>query len=133
MSRYDGFRALATRLITKNGRLVTIQRPGEATPVDATKPWEVTADDKPVPQEGTVRGVIVPIMHKRIDGTAVLATDKTCFISAQDIENSFDMPLQPLDLVVDSVNSRTFVVQDVEDISPGEQYVLFILQLRGND
>lgn len=132
MSQYDSLRATATRLINQFGRSITVQRNSEPVAANQAKPWEVVAPNRAAPQTVVVNGVVVPIMHKRIDGTAVLKTDKTCYVSAADVETAFDMPLRPLDTIVDSRDARTYVVQDVEDISPGDQLVLFVLQLRGN-
>lgn len=41
-SRYDGFVALALRLIQKNGRSVSIRRDTGTTSVEANKPWRGT-------------------------------------------------------------------------------------------
>lgn len=128
--RYDSFRALASRLIQKNGRDVTYNRETAAVPADTAEPWNVRAADNPTPTSVTVKAVVVPLMHKKADGTVIKVTDQTAFISAADLVSSgTELIARPGDSVTDG--SKKFNVIAIDDISPGAQKVLYIAVLRG--
>ena len=123
MARFDSLRIVATRLIAKNGRDVQVIKRSESAPADANRPWEPTdADPDPI----TVKCVLIPFSIKEVDGSTVLARDKLAYISAQDIG---DIEISPKDVIIDG--NRQYRLIEVEDISPGEQKILYVCQARG--
>jgi len=69
---------------------------------------------------------MVPFSLSEIDGTSILARDKRAHISAQDIG---DVQISPKDRIIDG--GRQYDIIEVDDISPGEQKILYICQVRG--
>ena len=129
---YDSFRNLATRLIARRGRAITLNvQPDQSGPDEAPTdlPWKVEFEQMAMPDPIDTVGVIFPIMHKRIDGTVVQATDKTAFVSAQAIG---DHVVSTQDTIVDSKDGAQYAIVEAQDISPGAPSVLWVLQLRGS-
>lgn len=123
MAEYDSARALATRLIDKKGRPIVVTRVNDAALPDADRPWD-PADAK-TRSNITVRGVIVPITRAKIDDTLVRVNDKIAYISAAAV-NDFEISLKDTITIAGTVHR----IVEITDISPGEQKVLYILQLR---
>lgn len=135
MVDYTRMRALASRLIQKNGRTIALRKVSRAAPEDPTpnQPWDPEGDasatpntDKAPPrQDITVKGVVVPITRARIDDTLVRVNDMEAYISSADVG---DVEITTRDKIVDK--GRVFNIVEVTDISPGDLKVLYVLQLR---
>lgn len=123
MAEYDSVRALATRLIAKKGKTITLNQVTDDTLPEAGRPWD-PADDKVVVPVN-VKGVIVPITRAKIDDTLVRVNDKIAYISAQAVED-FEIGLKDTITISGTVHR----IIEITDISPGDQKVLFVLQLR---
>ena len=123
MARFDSLRNVATRLIARNGRLVTLRKIVDTAPANANRPWEPSGQTF---TDFTVRSVIIPFNITEVDGTLILAQDKQAYISAQDIG---DVDIIPKDEIIDG--ARTYRIVNVTDLSPNEEKVLYTLQLRG--
>ena len=134
-------RALATRLINKNGRTIRLKKVGAAAPQDPTplEPWDPEGDqailpavpntDKTPPSTNPnplLKGVVIPVTRDRVDDTLVRVNDQMCYISAADIGS---IEITTRDRIID--RNREFTIVEVTDISPGDQKVLYMLQLRG--
>lgn len=122
MARFDSVRALATRLIQKNGRDVTLTTNTASAPADADKPWRAGEVSQAT---NTVRAVIIPFKQAYVDGNLIRFDDKQAYVSAEAIDG-INIALK--DTIVDGNNN--YRVVEVEDISPGEQKILWVLQLR---
>lgn len=123
MAEYDNARATATRLIAKKGRTITLVKVSDKTLPDTSRPWDPA--DTQTETLVNVRGVIVPITRAKIDDTLVQVNDKLAYVSAQAI-GDFEISLKDK-IRIAGTNYR---IVEITDISPGEQKVLFILQLR---
>lgn len=128
MANYTRLRALAVRLIAKNGRDISmIQFP--RTPADAGKPWLGPAEGSDLTV--TVRGVVIEYDVDEIDNELVKVGDKRALIAAQAFEES-DSPAPPdlekFDRLQDG--SDIWNVERVTIIAPGPSRVLYDVQIR---
>ena len=123
MAEYDNARALATRLIAKKGRPIVVTKVNDAALPDADRPWDPA--DAQTKSNVTVRGVIVPITRAKIDDTLVRINDKIAYVSAAAVDD-FEISLKDTITISGTVHR----IVEITDISPGEQKVLYILQLR---
>lgn len=127
MAQYDSARATATRLIAKFGRTITFAPVEDNDPVDPELPWE---HNPPVaPTTFSVKAAIVPAMQTNREDLEVKTTDKDAYISAQALEVAgYSNPPSTKDTIVDG--GKTYRIVSVEEITPGDQRVLYSLLLR---
>lgn len=125
MAEYDSARALATRLIAKKGRVLTVTKVFDDALPDSDRPWDPADTKAATPPPVSVRGVIVPITRAKIDDTLVRVNDKIAYISAEAVDD-FEITLKDTITIAGTVHR----IVEITDISPGEQKVLYILQLR---
>lgn len=123
MAEYDSVRALATRLIAKKGKTITLNQVSDDTLPSASRPWDPADVKVSVPVN--VKGVIVPILRAKVDDTLVRVNDKIAYISAEAIED-FEVSLKDTITISGTVHR----IIEITDISPGDQKVLYILLLR---
>lgn len=111
--------ASAERMLKKYGAAGTISRAGaEGSPDPLT--------GVPQPSFETVQdivGVVFPIDSKLVDGTTVLATDETAYISTVGV-------WKPRSTDVLAINDQTYTVMDVKWLAPAGVAVLGELIVR---
>lgn len=119
---YTKFAALALKLITANGRDLTITlRP--RTPADATKPWDgpnVAASTSVI-----VKGVLGQDMQSDPKGDLVRDGNEVAYIAAAATDPAF---VEDYDVLTDGTQS--WKIASVEIVAPGNTRVLYILKLR---
>lgn len=125
MAEYDSARSLATRLIAKKGRVLTVTKVFDDALPDSDRPWDPADAKAATPPPVSVRGVIVPITRAKIDDTLVRVNDKIAYVSAEAADD-FEITLKDTITIAGTVHR----IVEITDISPGEQKVLYILQLR---
>lgn len=127
MAEYDSARALATRLLAKKGRTVTLRRIEDGVLPDADRPWEPNATkSNDANDDFTCSMVVFPFNRSEIDGTDILVGDKRGYISPAQIS---DLEINNKFLVIDG--SNTYRIVDIDELTPGAQKVLYTIQLRG--
>lgn len=124
MAEYDSSVALAIRLITKKGALVTLRGFSAAPPADPSKPWK-PGDKTPVDQ--TVRGVFLGYERKDIDGTRIKEGDQRVLVPSVDTTGAAIAPTS--DHVI-LRGSESWQVVSVKETKPADQIVYYALQVR---
>ena len=121
---YDSSRDLAARLIIKKGRQITFRRRVTAEVADPKRPWD---KEPPNERDFKVKAVLLDYEKRFINGTTILAGDKSCLIPAT------LLPFQPAkkDRIWDDKYRKWFSIENVEVLDPGPVDVLYTLQLRG--
>ena len=90
---------------------------------DTSRPWDPADVKVSVPI--SVKAAVVPITRAKIDDTLVRVNDKIAYISAEAVE---DFEITQKDTI--TISGTVHRIIEIRDISPGDQKVLFILQLR---
>lgn len=126
MVDFTSLRATAERLISENGRDVTLVK-RLRTADDVAKPWR----GPPVGPDVTIvaKAVFVEFEEEDFDSTLVRRGDKRALISAKVVE-ALDATtmLEEFDTVLD--NTVEWKVVNVVVIEPGTSRVLYDVQLR---
>lgn len=127
---YAKLRDTADRLITENGRTVTLVK-RDRTASDVSKPWRGPSTP------GTdiilsVTAVIIKFETKMIDGTLIRVGDKRAFISPKEsdaAESTGEALIEDFDTLIDK--SETWNIISVDKVEPGDTKILYDLHLRG--
>lgn len=127
MAEYDSARALARRLIDTKGRDLILRTVADGTLPDSAQPWD-PADTKST-TDTTVRGVVVPASREFQEGSLVRVAEKTAYIAASPSATGSDISISQKDLIIDG--GRAYRIVEFNLLAPGEQDVLYTLQLRG--
>ena len=132
MARFDSARALALRLITRNGRNVTLRKVTDTldpagTPNTNPRPW-VPEVNQVTEQNITVRAVILNAKRSFIDGSVVKISDKVAYIAVQ-ASTGADVVISKKDVIVDG--TREYRIEELELLGPNEQNILYTLMLVG--
>lgn len=127
MAEYDKFVALATSLLTKKGRKVTLQQLGNSAQ-DPSKPWRGSSFADIAMQYNDVPAAFVPVIGKDL---GVVVTDKELLKRSQQvvivapvtegIENKVDQ-------IQDSDGSTWKVVWG-QCLRPGSQTIFYVFGL----
>lgn len=122
MAEYDSSREVALRLITKKGRELKY-RTFETDPAlsDPNKPWDKNA---PLGANKKPKGVVLNYVIKAVNGTTIMQGDKQVFLAAQGL----DFEPGEKDMIWDE--GRWYKVIAVDNLAPGDQTVLYTLQIR---
>lgn len=126
MTEYTSAIDLAARLIIKKGREVIFRhRETDTASVDEDRPW-----DKPAPLEGDqkLKMVFLDYDQKVIDGTKIKSKDKQVLMFAKGVRFTPTTKDFLIDLPKDG--GKFWKILDVEILSPGEEAVMFTLQVR---
>lgn len=121
MSVYTRLQKVALRLINKYGRPVTLRLNTDASPPDATKPWNPAT---PTFVDHDIIGVVSPADEQYVDHTTILQTDSQIIIAAEGLPRD----PTPKDQVFDG--SQLLRIVEVNGIDPGPIPVAFILFAR---
>lgn len=121
MTEYTSAINLAARLIIKKGRLVTHRHLTTDAVPDAQRPWDKAA---PLKADQQMKVVVLAYSANLIDGTTIMAKDRQILMFAKGLNNEPTVK----DLIWDQ--GAWWEVKAVEDIRPGDEAVLFILQVR---
>lgn len=126
---YANFRAIAERLITENGRALTVVRKDQGNPVDPGKPWRASTGAADITL--VITGVFTDFEQDDFDGTVVRRGDKRVLAAASEVETvagaSFD-ELEDFDYILDAGDRWDIVKVDV--IQPGADRILYDIQVR---
>lgn len=125
MTEYTNIRATAKRLIAKKGRLVTFTKQ-DRTPLDADRPWlGVGTNDTAI----TVKAAFIAYEAEDVDGDNIRFSDKRALVSAQAVEEANSSAnLETFDFVNDG--GVKWKIQKVDAINPGDEDIVFDVQLR---
>jgi hypothetical protein len=118
MVDYVKLAATAERLITKNGRPISIVSKGAL--VDPAKPWDGTADGV----SENVSGVFTNYSRREVDGTKIQENDKRLFVPAQNLTADILTAHKVIDGTI------TYQVVDVRVVQPGPITIGYELQVR---
>ena len=126
---YTNFRAVAERLITENGRALTLVRKDQGNPADPLKPWRASTGAADV--SFAITGVFVDFEQEDFDGTLVRRGDKRVLAAASEVETAaapdFD-EVEDFDYVLDAGDRWDVVKVDV--VQPGTARILYDIQVR---
>lgn len=122
---HEKFARVADRLITKNGRPVTLQLLSR-TPEDAAKPWR---GPDPDPEEGIaasedVIGVFTDYKESEIDGVDVRRGDKRLLVAAK----ASALNLETFDIALDA--GTVWRLFNIELLEPGTTRILYTMTAR---
>lgn len=127
MTEYSSAINLAARLIIKKGREVVFSH-RETTPAAQKNPDR--PQDKEAPLEGckTLRMVFLDYEQKFVNGTDIIAGDKQVYMFAKGVnwrptkkDKIYETPKN---------GGEMWNIMGVETVRPGEEDVLYILQVR---
>ena len=124
MTEYTSAIDLAARLIIKKGRQVLVRHlETDAQLVDPNRPWD---KPEPLPSDISTKVVFIDYELKFIDGQTIKTKDKQGYMFAK------GAPFKPTnkDKVYDKIDKKWWNIMEVETIAPGDEDVLYILQLR---
>lgn len=119
MSEYMASRSLADRLIEKKGRAIVVRR---LVKVEADNPWELP--DETDNDDHPAFGVFIGKTLENRDGTIIQKENETVLVAA------LNLSIVPTteDLIIDGAATR--VIAAVEPVKPGEEDVLFSIDLK---
>jgi hypothetical protein len=129
MVDYVSLRATADRLITENGRDLTLIKAG-TTAADPTEPWrtDTTAGETRI----IVKGVFVEFENEQVDGSLIMRGDKMGLVAAEDVEDTTSSSesdeVETFDRLLDGTVDWKIV--NVEAIEPGPSNVYYEIQVR---
>jgi hypothetical protein len=126
VTEYSSAIDLAARLIIKKGREVIFRHlETDTTTVNPDRPW-----DKPAPLKGDqkLKMVFLDYEQKRIDGTAIKTNDKQVLMFAKGVKYEPTTKDKIIDLPKDG--GKLWNIVNVEIVKPGEEAVMYILQVR---
>ena len=123
-SRFNSARNLAQRLITKNGRPVSLQRKS-GVPADPNVPWGPDAAPTTV---SNIPGVFFDYTREDRQNSLIQAGDKRCLVAKLDLETFIP---QVNDLIVEEDGS-TWNIVNILTVEPGlkTDAIMYELQLR---
>lgn len=126
MSEYTSAIDLAARLIIKKGREAVFQHFVAGTIANPDKPWETTP--KP-PVEQTLKMVFLDYEQGVIDGTKIKMGDKQVLMFAKGVLND---PVAMADKIKElpKHGGATWAIIKVDTLKPGEETVMYTLQVR---
>ena len=121
MADFAALAATALRLITANGRAISIRKVTTAAPPDADKPWEPGSES--VADTATI-GVFLDTERSFITGE-LLPTDQSTLLIAAD-----GLAVTPLnkDRIVDG--SEIWEITNVATLQPGDTVLLYELMVK---
>ena len=127
MAEYDKFVALATSLLTKKGRKVTLQQLGN-TSSDPSKPWRGSEYTDIAMQYNSVPAAFVPVIGKDL---GVIVADKELLKRSQQV--AIVAPVtegieNKVDQIQDSDGSTWKVVWG-QCLRPGSQTIFYVFGL----
>jgi len=127
---YTSFRALADRLISENGRNLSIVRRDQANPVDAAKPWRASTEAGTITT--VVVGVFIEYEKEDFDGSLVRRGDKRVLIAAKDVEDettgTLNVKVEDYDHILDG--DVRWKIIDAKLIEPGNLRIMYDVQVR---
>lgn len=127
MTEYTSAINLAARLIIKKGREVVFHYRNSASSAD---PNPERPEDKaaPVVQTQTLKMVFIGYEQKAINGTDIITGDQQVYMFAK---GTLRAPTRK-DLIFETAKhgGEAWNIVEVETIKPGEEDVLYILQVR---
>jgi hypothetical protein len=124
MGEYDNAVALATRLLAKKGRLVTLLRKPTPTVPDSSKPWRV---DKTSYTRLPLKGVFLDAPLEGQGGERNPGEDRWCIISAKTKEGvSVSEPLLA-DLIEDG--TKVYSIEAVTRLQPGDTVIAYSMKV----
>jgi hypothetical protein len=127
---YTNFRSLADRLISENGRALTIVRRDQSNFTDPAKPWRGSTEAAEV--STAVTGVFIEYEKEDVDGDLVRRGDKRVLIAAKDVEDesasSENVKVEDYDHVLDG--TVRWKILSAELIEPGSQRIMYDVQVR---
>lgn len=128
MAEYDSARALAERLIAKKGRALSIRLVTDTalTPDPDPRPWQPPASQV-AEAILNVKGVILDARRMFFEGTLIKIVEKKAYIAVQNT-GAADVAISKKDVLVDG--TREYRIETLELLAPGDQAVLYILELR---
>ena len=124
MAEYDSAIALAKRLIAKKGTQVTLRTFAAGALPDANEPWRAGTN---TPTNQTVVAVFLDYEQKYVDGTTIRMGDQRVFMPATDTLGAAITP-EVDGLVIRG--SETWKIVKPKPLNPGDQMVMFELQVR---
>ena len=115
MTEYTSAIALASRLIIKKGRTITLRRLNETPAANEWDKGSVANDDHPV------KGVFLGRMKIDRDGTLVRSESDTLLIAA------LNLTIVPVtaDVILDG--STQFSILTVDELKPGDEEIMYTL------
>jgi hypothetical protein len=122
-------RATAQRLISENGRAMTLVRLDQGNPTDPTKPWRESTGASEV--IFSIIGVFTEFEKEDFDGTLVRRGDKRVLAAASAVEVAAgfsDNAVEDYDMVLDG--TVRWKIVDVRVIQPGVDKVLYDIHVR---
>ncbi|MEE8518140.1 MAG: hypothetical protein V3S98_03330 [Dehalococcoidia bacterium] len=121
MADFVALAATALRLITANGRAISIRKVTTAAPPDAAKPWEPGSES--VADTATI-GVFLDTERSFISG-GLIPTDQSILLIAAD-----GLAVTPInkDRIVDG--SDVWEITNVETLKPGAIVLLYELMVK---
>jgi hypothetical protein len=111
--------AWVEQLIADNGRTMTFTIPGSVA--DGAKPWRGNAAGTPTP----AIGAFVKYKAKEVDGDHIKRGDQKILLIPNDTVN-----VEAATKVVDSLDSSSWNIKNVEKITSKSDIILYILQVR---
>jgi hypothetical protein len=130
MVNYVSLRALAERLIEKNGRTLTLIREDQNNPADPAVPWGPNLDTEDVSL--TLLGVFIEFEKEDFDGSLVRRGDKRVLAAASSVEDaatgSVNIKIEDYDYLED--NGVRWKILTVDAIEPGPLRVYYDIQVR---
>lgn len=125
---YTRMRATAERLVEENGRTLQLVRKDQGNPVDPTKPWRSSTEAAEITVD--VIGVVTEFEKEEVDGTLVLRTDKMALVAAKSVSDAApsNLNIEEYDALLDGATRYRIIHPEV--IEPGNQRILYILQVR---
>jgi hypothetical protein len=119
---------LAERLIAKKGRALSIRLVTDTalTPDPDPRPWQPPASQV-AEAILNVKGVILDARRMFFEGTLIKIVEKKAYIAVQNT-GAADVAISKKDVLVDG--TREYRIETLELLAPGDQAVLYILELR---
>jgi len=127
---YANFRALADRLISENGRDLTIVRRDQANFTDPAKPWRGSTEASTI--STVVKGVFIEYEKEDVDGDLIRRGDKRVLIAASDVEDettgTLNVKVEDYDHILDGTVRWKIIVAEL--IEPGPLRIMYDVQVR---
>jgi hypothetical protein len=127
---YANFRSLADRLISENGRSVTIVRRDQANFTNPAEPWGSSTEADTI--STVVTGVFLEYEKEDVDGDLVRRGDKRVFIAASDVEDETtgtqNVKVEDYDHVLDGTTRWKIISAKL--IEPGPLRIMYDVQVR---
>jgi len=121
VARFDSAIALAKRLITKNGQLVTLRSFTVSPGTNPDQPWR---PGEPVPVDQSIEAVFLDYEQKYIDGETILTGDQRVFIPAEGLTSPPEQNGQVLR------GAEVWQIIAIRPLNPNGQAIMYELQVR---